>query len=82
MAIVAIDDRGRLTIPSQLHIRNTTATLIPAGPFMIIIPLPSHPVEASGGWLQTKRSIKELKSLAEKQAHRDAVKRAKRRKQL
>ena len=82
MAVVVIDDRGRLTIPSELHVRDTKATLIPAGPFMIIIPLPSHPVEASGGWLRTKRSINELKSLAEKQARRDAVKRAKRRKQL
>jgi len=82
MAVVVIDDRGRLTIPSELHVRDTKATLIPAGPFMIIIPLPSHPVEASGGWLRTKRSINDLKSLAEKQAHRDAVKRAKRRKQL
>jgi len=82
MAVVVIDDRGRLTIPSELHVRDTKATLIPAGPFMIIIPLPPHPVEASGGWLRTKRSINELKSLAETQARRDAVKRAKRRKQL
>jgi len=82
MAVVVIDERGRLTIPSELHVRDTKATLIPAGTFMIIIPLPSRPVEVSGGWLRTRRSIKELKSLAEKQARRDAVKRAKRRKQL
>jgi hypothetical protein len=82
IAVVVIDERGRLTIPSSLQVRDTKATLIPAGPFMIIIPLPAHPVESSGGWLRTKLSRKELKVLAEKQARKDAVKRAKRRKQL
>lgn len=82
MAVVVIDKRGRLTIPSDLQVRDTKATLIPAGPFMILIPLPTSPVEASGGWLRTKRSRKELKALAEEQARKDVVKRAKRRKQL
>ena len=82
MAVVVIDGRGRLTIPSELQIRDTKATLIPAGLFMIIVPLPIRPVEASGGWLGTRHSRKELKALAERQAGKDAVKRAKRRKQL
>ena len=82
MAVVVVDERGRFTIPSELQVKNTKATLIPAGPFMIIIPLPTHPVEASGGWLRTKLTRKELKALAEKQARNDAVKRARRRKQL
>jgi hypothetical protein len=82
MAVVVVDERGRLTIPSDFQVRDTKATLIPAGPFLIIIPLPTHPVEASGGWLRTKLSRKELKALAEKQARKDAVKRARRRKQL
>jgi len=82
MTVVVIDGRGRLTIPSELQVRDTKATLIPAGPFMIVIPLPTRPIEASGGWLATKLSRKDLKVLAEKEARRDAVKRAKRRKQL
>jgi bifunctional DNA-binding transcriptional regulator/antitoxin component of YhaV-PrlF toxin-antitoxin module len=82
MAVVVIDQRGRLTIPSELQVRDTKATLIPAGPFMIIIPLPSRPVEASGGWLRTDRGRRELKFSAEKQARKDAVRRAKRRRQL
>jgi hypothetical protein len=82
MAVVVIDGRGRLTIPSELQVRDTKATLIPAGPFMIIIPLPTRPVDASGDWLRTKLSRKDLKALAEKEARKDAVKRAKRRKQL
>jgi bifunctional DNA-binding transcriptional regulator/antitoxin component of YhaV-PrlF toxin-antitoxin module len=82
MAVVVIDERGRLTIPSELQVRGIKAMLIPAGPFMIIIPLPQKALDASGGWLRTKSSRKELKVQAEKEARKDAVKRAKRRKQL
>jgi len=82
MAIVAVDERGRLTIPSQFEVRDTRATLIPAGPFLIVVPIPQHPLEASAGWLDSKLSRKELKTLAEKIARADAVKRAKRRKQI
>jgi len=82
MAVVVVDDRGRLTIPSEFDIRGTRATLIPAGPFLIIVPIPSRPLEASASWLDTKLSRKELKALAEKTARKDALKRAKRRKQF
>lgn len=82
MAVVAVDERGRLTIPSQLGVKDTKATLIPAGPFLIIVPIPSQPLEASANWLQTNIASKELKALAEKQARSDAVKRARRRKQI
>jgi len=81
VAVVVVDERGRLTIPSELRVRDTKATLIPAGPFLIIVPIPSQPLEASASWLHTKLSNKELKALAEKQARRDAIKRARRRKQ-
>lgn len=82
MAIVVVDDRGRLTIPREFEVRGTKATLIPAGPFMIVIPIPRQPLEASASWLDTKLSRKELKTVAEKVARRDAVRRAKRRKQV
>jgi hypothetical protein len=55
--------------------------LIPAGPFLIIVPIPSQPLESSASWLHTKHARKKLKALAEKQAREDAVKRARRRKQ-
>lgn len=80
MAVVLVDERGRLTIPSELRVRDTKATLIPAGPFLIVVPIPRQPLEASGSWLHTKLSSKELKALAEKQARKDAVRRARRRK--
>jgi len=81
MPVVVVDERGRLTIPSELHVRDTKATLIPAGPFLIIVPIPSQPLAASASWLRTKLGNKELKALAEKQARKDAVKRARRRRQ-
>jgi bifunctional DNA-binding transcriptional regulator/antitoxin component of YhaV-PrlF toxin-antitoxin module len=82
MAVVVVDERGRLTIPSELGIRDTRATIIPAGPFLVIVPLPSKPLEISSKWLHTKLSAKELKDLAERRARKDAVQRARRRKQL
>ncbi len=82
MAVVVVDERGRLTIPSELRVRNTKAALIPAGSFLIIVPVPGQPLDASAGWLPSKLSTKELKILAEKEARKDAAKRAKRRKQV
>jgi len=82
LAVVVVDERGRLTIPSELRLRDTKATLIPAGPFLIIVPIPSQPLDASASWVHTKLSNKEMKALGERQARKDAVKRAKRRKQL
>ena len=76
MAVVVVDERGRLTIPSEWRVKDTKATLIPAGPFLIIVPLPSQPLESSASWLDTKLSRKELKALAEKQGRKDAAKRA------
>ena len=82
MGVVVVDERGRLTIPSQFRVRGARATLIPAGPFLILVPIPKGPLEASGSWLDSKLSRKGLRTLAEKIAHADAVKRTKRRKQI
>jgi hypothetical protein len=82
LAVVTVDERGRLTIPKELAVRSTSVTLIPAGPFFIVIPIPSTPLESSARWLGTHRTKKSLKALAERLARQDAVKRAKRRKQI
>lgn len=82
MVVVPIDERGRLTIPKEFAVRATRATVIPAGPFLILIPLPSKPLEASASWLETKGGRSELKALSEESARRDAVRRTKRRKHL
>jgi len=81
MAIVTVDQRGRMTIPSEIGIRKARAIVIPAGSFFIAIPLPRAPHEEAGRWLTTKKERQELKASAERAAKEDAVKRAKRRKQ-
>jgi len=82
LTIVEVDDRGRLTIPKEFDVRKTRATIIPAGPFLIVVPLPASPLATSGSWLESKLDRKALKDLAEKSARKDALRRAKRRRQL
>ncbi|MBS7612674.1 VapB-type antitoxin [Candidatus Bathyarchaeota archaeon] len=82
MAVVKVDERGRMTIPKELGIRETRTIIIPAGSFFIAIPLPKTPHEKAGGWLATEKDRRELKTLAERAAREDTVKRAKKRKQF
>jgi virulence-associated protein VagC len=82
MAVVVVDNGGRLTIPRQFELRDTKATLIPAGPFLILVPVPRQPLDASASWLDSTRSRKELKGMAEKVARKDVMIRAKRRKPI
>ena len=82
MSIVRVDKRGRLVLPKKMGIRNTKAVLIPAGSYIIVIPLPLKPLKEAEGWLKTKKSRKHLKKTAELSARKDAVERAKRRRQL
>jgi len=82
MTIVTVDDRGRMTVPKEIGLRRARAIVIPAGPFFVAIPLPKAPHEEAKEWLATRQEKKKLKKLAEKLAEEDAIKRAKRRKQL
>lgn len=82
MSVVKIDERGRMTVPKELGARGRRAVILPAGSFFIVIPLPEPPTEGARGWLSTKRDRRGLKDSAEKAAKEDAVKRAKRRKQI
>ena len=81
MAIVSVDDRGRLTIPKELGIRGTRAIIIPVGSFFVAIPLPDSPLEAAEGWLETDKTREQLKASAERLAADDAVSRVRRRDQ-
>lgn len=82
MAIVSVDDRGRIAIPRNIGVRRTRAILIPAGSFFVVIPLPPEPTKVASSWLSSKRSRGRLKEITESQARQDAVSRARRRKQL
>jgi bifunctional DNA-binding transcriptional regulator/antitoxin component of YhaV-PrlF toxin-antitoxin module len=79
MTLVSVDDRGRMTIPKEMSVKKTRAVIIPAGSFLIVVPLPARPQEVASSWLPTKRGKKELKELAEESARKDAAKRAGRR---
>lgn len=82
MSVVKIDERGRMTLPKALGLRETRAVIIPAGSFFVVVPIPEKPLETAEGWLPSDLERKQLKELAEKAAREDALKRAKRRKQL
>ncbi len=82
MTVVPVDDRGRLTLPKESIIRGTKAAVIPAGSFVVVIPLPKEPLVEAGSWLPSKRSRKELKKLAEGLAEKESIKRAKRHRQI
>jgi len=79
MSVVEIDERGRMTIPKKIGIKNSRAIVIPAGSFFITIPLSKAPEKDAEKWLPTGKERKELKIEAEKLAQEDAVNRAKRR---
>ncbi len=82
MSVVRVDERGRLTLPKKTGIRNTRVAVIPAGSFVVLIPIPPKPSKYAKDWLDTDKGRKELKKLAEDLARKDAVERAKRRNQL
>ncbi len=82
MPVVSVDDRGRITLPKETKIRGGKAVIISAGSFFNIIPIPEDPEKYAEGWLDSKKSRKELKELAEKKAKEDAKSRSKRRDQL
>jgi hypothetical protein len=79
---VEIDKRGRMTIPKKIGIKQSRAIVIPAGSYFITIPLTKTPEKEAQNWLQTSKEREDLKVSAEKLAREDAVRRAKRRKQL
>jgi len=82
MTLVTVDDRGRMTIPKEMSVKKTRAVIIPAGSFLIVIPLPAKPEAVASSWLPTERSRRELKESAEEAAREDALKRADRRKRV
>lgn len=82
MAVVEIDDRGRMTIPKKIGLKKSRAIVIPAGSFFVTIPLPKTPQKEAENWLPTSKERKQLKIEAEKLAREDAVNRAKKRRQL
>jgi bifunctional DNA-binding transcriptional regulator/antitoxin component of YhaV-PrlF toxin-antitoxin module len=82
MSVVEIDERGRMTIPKKIGVKQSRAIVISAGSFFITIPLTKAPEKEAKEWLPTCRERKDLKVEAERLAKEEAVSRAKRRHQL
>ncbi len=79
MAVVSIDKRGRITLPKNSAPRGGRAVVIPAGRYIVVIPLPEHPERFAEGWLPSRRDTRGDKARVEEAARRDAVSRARRR---
>ena len=77
--MVDIDDRGRMTIPKEIGLRGSRAAIIPAGSFLVVVPIVGDPYKVASGWLDTERDAKALKEAAERKAAEDATVRARRR---
>jgi bifunctional DNA-binding transcriptional regulator/antitoxin component of YhaV-PrlF toxin-antitoxin module len=73
MSVVAIDERGRLTLPSEvrksLNMENKVL-LINAGDHVKLIPLPSASFESLNGVLDIDKPFKQIREEAERAAHR------------
>jgi len=82
LSVVEIDDRGRMTIPKEMGLRGSRAAIIPAGSFLVVVPIAGDPYQVASGWLDTEREAKALKEAAEGKAAEDATVRARRRGQL
>lgn len=82
VSVVEVDERGRMTIPKEIGRKMRRAAIIPAGSFFVVIPIVGDPYKVAGSWLQTEHDAKELKKMADEKAGEDAVKRARRRRQL
>jgi hypothetical protein len=81
MAIVKVDERCRMTLPRELGIRETRTVIIPAGSFLVVIPLPKILMKKQK-MANYSKIEKGTENFGRKAAKKEAVKRAKRRKQL
>lgn len=77
--MVNVDDRGRLTIPKEIGLRDIKVIVIPASTFFIVLPLHGDPYQYAKSWLKTNKTTNELKQQAEEAALEDAASRTKRR---
>ncbi|MDH2900798.1 MAG: hypothetical protein PXY39_07475 [archaeon] len=78
--VTKVDDRGRIKLSKELAEPGSSVVIIDAQTYFLGIPIEPNPVQASGSWMKTKESIKTLKKIAEDEASKDAIAKAKRRK--
>jgi len=77
MAILELDNKGRLTLPKKIRESldiGKKILIINAGDHLKIIPLPSNPLQILHGAFNVKKSFKELRKQAELTGENEAKK--------
>ena len=75
MGVVELDDRGRLTLPSEVRKSlqiGERVLLINAGDHVKLVPLPADPFKVLNGALDIDKPYQQLRDEAEKTALREA----------
>jgi hypothetical protein len=80
--VTKVDDRGRIKLSKNIAEPGSSVVIIDAETYFLGIPIERSPIQASGSWMKTKETVRSLKKIAEDEASRDAIARAKRRKQI
>ncbi len=77
MAILELDNKGRLTLPKKIRESlniGKKILIINAGDHLKIIPLPSNPLQILHGTFNIKKSFKKLRKQAELTGQNEAKK--------
>jgi AbrB family looped-hinge helix DNA binding protein len=76
MSIVDLDERGRLTIPSEIRRRmnlSGSVLVINAGDHIKVLPLPEDPFMVLEGALSLEAPFRDLRARAVEEAQREAA---------
>ena len=79
--VTKVDDRGRIKLSRDMAQPGSSVVIINAQTFFLGIPIGPDPLSASGSWVKSPESVKQLKAIAEEEAVKDAIGRARRRRQ-
>ncbi len=80
--VTKVDDRGRIKLSKSIAEPGNSVVIIDAETYFLGIPIERNPVPASGSWMKTTRDVQSLKKIAEYEASKDALARAKHHKQI
>jgi len=76
---VKADDRGRIKLPKGLISPGDRILVLPVGRRIVLIRMPSKPLEESSSWIKTDKDKKELRTLAESRAIEEVEEKLRRR---
>ena len=74
-----VDDRGRVKLPKDFASPRDRTVILPAGRGIVLIKVPSKPLEESSSWLKTSKDKEELRGLADSKAFGEVEEKIRRR---